>query len=658
MSTSVTQSTFPGLDLRSDPQETPGAIDLLNVECDQSGRIRSRDGYLALTASAGATRYDSVFAIAGSASVSSSAKFPGTGADDATVGTVAWTNLGNIFTSDGSYASATLSTTTVSHYLKATNFGFAVPAGATITGVAVEVRRYNAGGGLVGCNDSSVKLVKGGSITGTEHSAGSVWALSPQTVSYGGSTDLWGTTLSVADVNGATFGVVVSAVATGGVTSAIPSVDYAKITVYYQPLANVAVGGASLGRLDVISTDGAVAATLATATDTQQSYVAFGSPATSAVYIANSAQTIRKLVGTTFSQPAGMPKAKFVGLQTPSNRLVAANIATIPSGAGSTASTSLVHFSDALAPETWSANNYVYLTPGDNEDIQGIAMWRNHVLVFKSTKFFDFYGNGTNQDGSVEFTYRRQEGAGLAAPLATAVSPDGVYFLNRRGIYFTTGGPAQRISGPVDPLFQGGTSSAYQSGIINPSALAQASLQWFEDRLYVGLPLGSATTNSHTLVYDSIRQQWTLWDIPMGAMAVSASSPARLFFTYAQGANHLGQYAQNAYTTDAGTAISWRHRSGFNDLGTPDSEKVIREWLLDGTGSVTFKTAVNDSASLSAGVTVALGTAPAVAQGRDRTAVRGRNFSVEVSGTTPGSLSRLTANVREQRAPGVRSVAA
>jgi hypothetical protein len=82
----------------------------------------------------------------------------------------------------------------------------------------------------------------------------------------------------------------------------------------------------------VIATDGTVAATVATATDTQSSYVAFGSPATSAVYIANSGTTIRKLVGTTFSTPAGMPKCKFVAVQAPSNRLVAANVNQIPTG--------------------------------------------------------------------------------------------------------------------------------------------------------------------------------------------------------------------------------------------------------------------------------------------------------------------------------------
>jgi hypothetical protein len=403
----------------------------------------------------------------------------------------------------------------------------------------------------------------------------------------------------------------------------------------------------------VLDSTGALVGGILTGADALSSYVAFGSPATSAVYIANSGTTIRKLVGTTFSTPAGMPKCKFVAVQAPSNRLVAANVNQIPTGAASTASTSLVHFSDALAPETWSANNYVYLTPGDNEDIQGIAPWKNHVYVFKSSRFFDFYGNSTDSTGQPIFNYREITGAGLAAPLAVAAAPSGVFFLDRRGIYFTSGGQPQRVSALIDPLFQDGDSAVYQAGIINPSALGQASMAWFADRLYIGLPLGSATTNSHTLVFDPERQQWTLWDIPMGDTSASAQQPARLLFTYAQGTFDLGQYAQNAYSDDAGVAITSRYRTGFMDLGFPDQEKWLRALNLTGTGTVNVKTAVNDTTTLSAATAVAMGTTTGT--GRWSQGTRGRNLSLEVSAAVPWSLSHLSMDIGAVRPVGVRA---
>jgi hypothetical protein len=634
--------TFGGLDLRADPEETNRAVDLLNVDLDRDGRVRSRDGYSKLTAAAGATRYDTVFAVATSAAQPSSVKFPGTGADDATVGTIAWTNPGNITALDASTADATLSFGQTSHYLKATNFGFAIPAGATITGVLVTHLLGSLGSTIV---KNSIKLVKGGVISGSEGTTNS-------STSFGGATDMWGLSLTSADINAANFGVVYSGFGRY-VGSSTLKLDAVTITVYYTTTLVTAVAGAAGARIDVIAADGSVAATAVTATDTQSSYAAFGSPATSAVYIANSGTTIRKLVATTFSTPAGMPKCKFVAVQAPSNRLVAANVNVIPTGAASTASTSLVHFSDALAPETWSANNYVYLTPGDNEDIQGTVTWKNHLYVFKSSRFFDFYGNSVDGTGQPVFNYREISGAGLAAPLAVAAAPSGVFFLDRRGVYFTSGGQPQRVSAPVDPLFQDGDSAVYQAGIINPSAIGQASMAWFADRLYIGLPLGSATTNSHTLVFDPERQQWMLFDIPMGDTSPSAQQPARLLFTYAQGTNDIGQYAQNAYSDDAGVAITSRYRTGFMDLGFPDQEKWLRALNLTGTGTVNVKTAVNDATTLSTSTSVAIGTTTGT--GRWSQGTRGRNLSLEISASVPWSLSHLSMDIGGVRPVGVRA---
>ena len=78
--------------------------------------------------------------------------------------------------------------------------------------------------------DNSIKLVKGGTIGGTDHADGStVWPASPTRVSYGGGTDLWGLTWTPADINSGTFGVAVSAL----VSSGHAQIDSIRATVYY-----------------------------------------------------------------------------------------------------------------------------------------------------------------------------------------------------------------------------------------------------------------------------------------------------------------------------------------------------------------------------------------------------------------------------------------
>ena len=57
-------------------------------------------------------------------------------------GTQAWANPSNAGSSNDSYATRTLSG--VSDYLRATNFGFAIPSGATIDGILVEVEKRAA----------------------------------------------------------------------------------------------------------------------------------------------------------------------------------------------------------------------------------------------------------------------------------------------------------------------------------------------------------------------------------------------------------------------------------------------------------------------------------------------------------------------------------
>src|SRR4051794_12902429 len=98
--------SFRGLLLDREPDAVGpnGALDGLNFELDRRGAVRSRDGYAKLTAAAGATRYDSVGPVASGTSLLSSAQITGTGADDSGVGSVAWTNPGNITANDGSYA--------------------------------------------------------------------------------------------------------------------------------------------------------------------------------------------------------------------------------------------------------------------------------------------------------------------------------------------------------------------------------------------------------------------------------------------------------------------------------------------------------------------------------------------------------------------------
>ncbi len=169
---------------------------------------------------------------------------PGTMASVSQGGNSPWSNPDNAKVSDGSYATNTISAGGQDTYLlKATNFGFSIPSGATIDGIKVEIERWmNQIGGPRTCADQEVKINKADDSQGTENKAvGGNWATSdPNTyVTYGGAADLWTETWTATDINDVDFGVGLTAIDTGGFNNGDASVDHIRITVYYTEAAGL-----------------------------------------------------------------------------------------------------------------------------------------------------------------------------------------------------------------------------------------------------------------------------------------------------------------------------------------------------------------------------------------------------------------------------------
>ena len=155
---------------------------------------------------------------------------PGTIVDDSAVGTATWLNPSNAGASDNADASFTPSGDGErSHYLKATNFGFSIPSGATINGIVVEIERSESGGFTT---DEVVKIVKGGTVSGNNKAdTVTAWPGTATYKTYGSSSDLWGVTLTDEDVNASTFGVVLQADISVN-DGTLVTVDNIRLTVY------------------------------------------------------------------------------------------------------------------------------------------------------------------------------------------------------------------------------------------------------------------------------------------------------------------------------------------------------------------------------------------------------------------------------------------
>lgn len=173
-----------------------------------------------------------IYTPASSTPAISAVGYPSLAVDDATVGTVAWTGVTSVYQDDGNTAWMNCNHTNISHYIKATGFNFAIPSGATIVGVGMNLRRGASYPNLV--FDYAVRLVKGGAIQATDRSNPIPWGTPNNYIfSYGGPTDMWGTTLLYSDVNAATFGVAVSCQNLSATNDTYIDIDFISLTVWY-----------------------------------------------------------------------------------------------------------------------------------------------------------------------------------------------------------------------------------------------------------------------------------------------------------------------------------------------------------------------------------------------------------------------------------------
>ena len=168
-----------------------------------------------------------------------SVNLAGAGSDDSSRGAVAWTSPGLITALGGASASAVLTAGQESHYLKALTFNLNVPSTATISGIRLDVAATGQPNNAV--DDGAVRLVKAGTIQTGERARGDLlWYGQEVFRTYGGPTDLWGTTWTASDVNNVNFGAAITATAPMGV-GATALVDAMQITVYYTLASGLSV---------------------------------------------------------------------------------------------------------------------------------------------------------------------------------------------------------------------------------------------------------------------------------------------------------------------------------------------------------------------------------------------------------------------------------
>ncbi|MES1217606.1 MAG: hypothetical protein ABUT20_19010 [Bacteroidota bacterium] len=144
-----------------------------------------------------------------------------------------WTNTANASGSDNMYATfgnLPAVAGTYTDYLAISNFSFAIPPNAVISGIEIYVER---GDPFRRTSDYSVRILKNGVLGTGERSIGTGYSAFDNYQIYGSNGDLWDETWTPADINDPGFGIAISAKRNAASSTTGGRIDDVQIFVYY-----------------------------------------------------------------------------------------------------------------------------------------------------------------------------------------------------------------------------------------------------------------------------------------------------------------------------------------------------------------------------------------------------------------------------------------
>ena len=611
--------------------------------------------------------------------VNTSATNPGTSANDAVNGgTINWANPNNAFTSDNVYATAALNALEVSKLLVLTNFGFAIPSGATILGIKLEVERKQStlNGPII---DSSIRVMKASVPVGTDAVVVSTWPDADAYATYGSATDLWGTTWTAAEINASGFGcgiAAINSVSPGGVETA--SVDHARITIYYRGgAATLAVGvaGNPNGTYTYKITFGAVTGEESQASEATAS-IAPASQAVnfSAIGLGDSKTTkrfiYRKGGGLTFYYRVGTisdnTATTFVDNYSDTQALTDAIVlagevegdkANTRIGATAAVRYPAIYYTRIFwADQTSGQENRLlwskvgqpfaypsahFLDVGDAKPITRIVPFLDDLIIFKTDSIWRLTGNTESAFQLV----RTPATEGCDLPLTVVKLQDRIVFTNSKGVWYFDGVTSRAATNRLDKFFTGQTVNGIAPIVVNATTDSLAEAAVSSGKYYLAYST-NGTSNGRILVLDI--DGGTISMRTVAALCLAAD-PVTGDVYYGDSSGFIKTLDDLAATNDATASVSWAFQSKFYDQRRGSNKSYVGlELEIDTSSQSVTPTAYFDGDTTTGVALAAVSTAkrdvvyvPIVTAA----ARKARSISVRVSGTL--------ATINESGSPAV-----
>lgn len=231
---------------------------------------------------------------------------------------------------------------------------------------------------------------------------------------------------------------------------------------------------------------------------------------------------------------------------------------------------SWVHVSAYLSGTTWSytvdasgnptftnGSGAININTNDGQIITALVPFGNSVYIHKS----DIYGTKKSINSltrNVESWTNVPVSTQYAAISQTAIvsTPNAFYFIDRSGIVVGNGVTFNKIDNDISA-----TTSLFNQTCLQNSVAAY-NVQEGNEFLFFGVPIGTATTNDHLLMYDIQQRGWGLMNgLNIGCFAIySDVYTPELYFGDQLANSQVLKW--NSGTSDNGAPIEWIVETG------------------------------------------------------------------------------------------------
>lgn len=288
-------------------------------------------------------------------------------------------------------------------------------------------------------------------------------------------------------------------------------------------------------------------------------------------------------------------------------------------------------------PDHWP-DDFVWEVCAAGEELLAGLMFADRPFCFSRARLYAVYQN-LGQTVSVTSTPTACK-RGIVSRTAYAVGVGGIFGVAPDGIFVTTGGAETIITEDIQRIFYGETVNGYLP--VDFAFPDRIRLSVIQDWLY--FLYQDTNGDRQCLVYAIREKSWLPYDFApdLNYLQADEASPTTVIL-----AGGTAKTYTHEGTSDDGTAISWRLRTGCWDLDKPRQDKLLGDQILDadfeGYTDIALQNRLNNEAvtNTAQGMDTAAGRTRFILDSFGETPQRARNISVDISGSSASNAAKI-----------------